>query len=147
MDVIKYGCFGISKLKLKVLVVRHLTFGKLKLKLKLSSFTTKTNTNTKSLALTKTKTKLKVLTLLLVLVHSHIHLLNVCTPASTDTVEWIFSTGGEVTSGRCDRLIDSNLEREILTKLTKTRTKTKLHFLLKLTLILTLFSLPKQHCN
>ena len=40
----------ISKLKLKVLLVKHLTFGKLKLKLKLklSSFTTKTNTNTKS---------------------------------------------------------------------------------------------------
>ena len=58
--------------KTKVLLVRHLTFGKLKLKL--SSFTTQTNT--KRLALTKTKTKLKVLNLLLVLVHSHMYLLN-----------------------------------------------------------------------
>ena len=59
-------CFGVSKLKLKVYLVSHLTFGKLNLKV--SSFTTNTNTNTKSLTLTKTKTKLNVLTLLLVLV-------------------------------------------------------------------------------
>ena len=35
------------------------------------------------------------------------------TPASTAPVERIFSTGGEATKGRRNRLSDKNLEREI----------------------------------
>ena len=55
-------CFGIPKLKLKVLLVRPLTFGKLKLKLKLKQLheVTKTKTKTKSLALVLLKLKLKL---------------------------------------------------------------------------------------
>ena len=36
------------------------------------------------------------------------------TPASTAAVERIFSTGGESTTGKRNKLTDSNLEREIL---------------------------------
>ena len=44
LDGNKQCCFGIPKLKLKVLLVRPLTFGKLKLKLKQLHEVTKTKT-------------------------------------------------------------------------------------------------------
>ena len=34
-------------------------------------------------------------------------------PASTAPVEWIFSTGGDATGGKRNRLTQKNLEREI----------------------------------
>ena len=66
LDGNKQCCFGIPKLKLKVLLVRPLTFGKLKLKLKLKLKQLHEVTKTKSLALVllKLKLKLKVLKLI-----------------------------------------------------------------------------------
>ena len=42
-----------------------------------------------------------------------------CTPASTAPVERVFSTSGDLTSGKRNRLTDYNLEREVLLRKNK----------------------------
>jgi len=42
-----------------------------------------------------------------------------CVPPSTAPVERVFSTSGESTSGKCNRLTDNNLEREVLLRKNK----------------------------
>ena len=37
-----------------------------------------------------------------------------CVPSLTAPIEWVFSTSGESTLGKCNRLTDYNLEREVL---------------------------------
>ena len=42
-----------------------------------------------------------------------------CVPPSTAPIERVFSTSGESTSGKCNRLTDYNLEREVLLRKNK----------------------------